>query len=417
MRKPETIEHLYLDFDGFFASVMQQVMPALRGHPVGVVPHDVKDAQYTCVIACSREAKARGVKNVMKVPEALKICPEMKLVSQRPDLYRRAHHALLNEIHCEIPIGAVKSIDELACRMDRKNIADPHGLSRRIKARLRNNIGPYITCSIGMASNRLLAKMACKIDKPDGLTIWHPADMPGPILDLPLSEVPGVGRRMGERLIRAGIYDMQGLWDSQPKQLRALWGNVSGERMWYALHGYEVQAESTGRSMYGHGRVLAPEWRDAGHAESCSRLLLVKAARRMRNAGYSACRLFLWVRLRERGKGAQCWMPAIHDDFSVLRALDDLWRDLRARLTPRDRIIQVHVTLMDLVPTHTRQMEMFDPDADKRDKWERISSAVDGLNYKFGKRVLHLGTWAAPPGGYAGGKIAFTRIPSMEDFW
>ncbi|MEM9573867.1 MAG: type VI secretion protein ImpB, partial [Pseudomonadota bacterium] len=114
MRRPDTIECLYLDFDGFFASVMQQANPRLRGKPVGVVPFDVSKARYSCVIACSKEAKAQGVSNVMRVPDALKICPDLVLVEQRPDLFRRAHNSLLNEIGCVIPVETIKSIDELS---------------------------------------------------------------------------------------------------------------------------------------------------------------------------------------------------------------------------------------------------------------------------------------------------------------
>ena len=83
------IEHLYLDFDGFFASVEQQADRRLRGRPVGVVPF-AEAGDRTCVIACSREAKAFGVKNVMPVGEARAACPDIVLVPQKPDLYRRA---------------------------------------------------------------------------------------------------------------------------------------------------------------------------------------------------------------------------------------------------------------------------------------------------------------------------------------
>jgi nucleotidyltransferase/DNA polymerase involved in DNA repair len=96
MRKPETIEHLYLDFDGFFASVEQQRDPRLRGRPVGVVPYE--GPGRTCIIACSKEAKARGVKNIMMVEDAKRICRDLILVPQKPDLYRRAHNALVAEI-------------------------------------------------------------------------------------------------------------------------------------------------------------------------------------------------------------------------------------------------------------------------------------------------------------------------------
>ena len=80
LRKPETIERMYLDFDGFFVSVEQQADKRLRGRPIGVVPFEGTDG--TCVIACSREAKLLGVKNVMNVAEARSLCPDIVLVPQ-----------------------------------------------------------------------------------------------------------------------------------------------------------------------------------------------------------------------------------------------------------------------------------------------------------------------------------------------
>ncbi len=83
---------------------------------------------------------------------------------------------------------------------------------------------------------------------------------------------------------------MADLLATQPKHMRKLWGNVTGERLWYALHGYDVQTPPSGRGMYGHGRVLPPDHRTLEHAKAASRLLLVKAARRMRRDGWNAGR-------------------------------------------------------------------------------------------------------------------------------
>ena len=417
MRKPETIEKLYLDFDGFFASVMQQAFPDLRGRPVGVIPFETSAANSTVVIACSKEAKAAGCKNVMRVPEARALCPDIVLVTQRPDLFRRAHNALLNEIACEIPIETVKSIDELACKLDKLTIAAPSALAERIKNRIRRNVGEYITCSIGFAANRLLAKIACKVDKPNGVTIWNPTDMPGPLLALPLEDIPGVGKRMEERLSRAGILTIADLWHSQPKHLRAIWGNVNGERMWYALHGYDIQATATSRGMFGHGRVLPPEWRDPEHSLSCSRLLLTKAARRMRRDGFYAGRLWLWLDIRGSTWFGQRQLHCVQDDHACLAALAALWEKARAEIPKRAEIIRVGVTLLDLSPANARQLDLLENDDGARQKCELITNTVDLLNRKFGKRVVTLGAWTQPPGGYAGGKIAFNRIPSAEDFW
>lgn len=415
MRKPETIERLYLDFDGFFASVEQQARPALRGRPVGVVPFD--STVYTCVIACSKEAKRHGITNVMPVLEAKQKCPDIVLVPQSPDLYRRAHHALLSEISAVIPVDAVKSIDELTCKLELADWNAPEALARRIKTRIRDNIGPYITCSIGFAANRLLAKIAGKLDKPDGVTIWRPRDMPAPLLEVPLADISGIGRRMEHRLQSAGIFTMSDLWRTQPKQLRKIWGNVTGERLWYALHGYDIQAAASSRGMFGHGRVLPPDSRDIQNAQAYSRLLLVMAARRMRRDGFYAGRLWLWLSLRSARWSQGIPLPIVRDDQACLTGLETLWKNARRELPPGAKIIRLGVTLLDLSPATGRQLDMFVNDDAARRRWESITLAIDRLNTKYAKTVVSLGPWTPPPGGYAGGKISYTRIPRAEDFW
>ena len=417
MRQPETIEKLYLDFDGFFASVMQQAMPELRGRPVGVIPFETSAANSTLVIACSKEAKAAGCTNVMQVPDARAVCPDIVLVMQRPDLFRRAHNALLNEIGCEIPIETVKSIDELTCALDPATIAMPEGLASRIKRRIARNIGEQITCSIGFAANRLLAKIACKIDKPNGVTIWHPENMPTPLLQLPIATIPGVGQRMERRLNTAGITTMDQLLASQPKQLRALWKNVNGERMWYALHGYALHAMPTSRGMFGHARVLPPSWRTAKNAQSCSRLLLTKAARRMRRDGFYASQLWLWLDIRNSSWLGRRELHSVQDDHACLRALSALWDKAKTEISRRAEVVRVGVTLSDLTLATERQLDIFLNDDKERRRCEIITNTIDRLNHKFGKRVVTIGPWTPPPGGYAGGKISYNRIPSAEDFW
>jgi DNA polymerase-4 len=416
VRHPHEIERLYLDFDGFFASVEQQVHPHLRGKPVGVVPF--KDATHTCVIACSREAKLHGVKNVMNIEEARERCPDIILVPQSPDLYRRAHNTLISEITAVIPVDAVKSIDELTCVVSPSERRDPRPLGLRIKKRIADNVGPFITCSIGFAANRQLAKMACKAGKPDGNMIWHPADMPGPLLDLTLRDIPGIGERMEQNLIRAGITTVEKLLATQPKHMRKLWGNVTGERLWYALHGFDVQTPPSGRGMYGHGRVLPPDHRTAEHALAASRLLLVKAARRMRRDGWNAGRLWLWLELMgENSVHRGAWLPAVHDDQAVLSALENLWAALRPSLPRRARILRIGVTLLELSRANERQLDMLLNDDKTRRNCENATAAIDALNRKYGRTMVSIGPWTPPPGGYAGGKISYTRIPRAEDFW
>lgn len=424
MRRPETIERLYLDFDGFFASVEQQCDKRLRGRPVGVVPF--AGTNRTAVIACSKEAKARGVKNVMPIKDALRLCPDLILVPQKPDLYRRAHNALLCEIETVIPIDAAKSIDELTCRLDDTGKNGPEMLASRIKNAISNNIGPYITCSIGFAANRQLAKIACKAGKKNsgtagqqgnGLAIWHPHMMPTPLFQIELEDIPGIGRNMAKRLYRNNIYTTEKLYNIQPKHMRKIWNNVTGERLWYALHGYDIQAPDQKRVMFGHGRVLPPEARNIKAAHEISRLLLTKAARRLRRENYYASGIWLWLSLRDGSWFAKHHLAVANDDQAILTALKILWNKLQQDHPANIQIFKVSVSLYNLSYADERQIDLLDNDDDTRRKWEQASGAIDTLNSRYSGTVVSLGEWKPPAGGHVGGKISYTRIPSAEDFW
>jgi DNA polymerase-4 len=414
MRLPETIERLYLDFDGFFASVEQQYDPKLRDRPIGIVPFI--NTERTCVIACSREAKARGVKNVMTVPEARRLCPDILLVPQKPDLYRRAHNTLLAEIESVIPIDTVKSIDELTCKLDRGQRKNPQDLAAKLKATLAEHVGEFITCSIGFAANRQLAKIAGKVDKPNGVTIWRPQDLPGPLLKVTFEEIPGIGHRMQRRLAALGIHDMEGLYKTQPKQMRQIWNNVTGERLWYALHGYDVQAPESERGMFGHSRVLPPDSRTINGAYEICRLLLVKAARRMRRGRYYASGLWLGLSIRDGDWSRKRPLPAVRDDKALLEALEALFGDVRREYPKGLTIFSVSATLYDLTPNDQRQMDMLLDDDAERQRFEAITDAMDQLNARFARTVVSLGPWNPPAGGHVGGKISYCRIPDAEDF-
>ena len=419
VRKPETIEQLYLDFDGFFASVHQQVYPQLRGKPVGIVPFD--GTEHTCVIACSKEAKAKGCSNVMNYGEARAKCPDIVLVPQEPDLYRRAHNTLIAEINTVLPVEAVKSIDEITCKLDNTQSHSPEELSRQIKERIARHVGEHITCSIGFAPNRQLAKIAGKQNKPDGTTIWHPNDLPHVLYDVPFEDIPGIGSRMEKRLYAARIYSMEQLLNLPPKHMRKIWRNVTGERLWYALHGYAIHAEKTERGHFGHGRVISPEDRLRDDVKPIARMLLIKAARRMRKAGYYASRLFMWCNYRENRQdmsfGDSTTLPMICDDKACLEGLNIIWNRLCRFLSPKTRIVRIGFTLGDISRAGARQLDMLLNDDVERRKWERINHAMDHLNARYSKSLVTLGPWQPPAGGNLGGKISYTRIPRAEDFW
>ncbi|TWH91606.1 DNA polymerase-4 [Sphingobium wenxiniae] len=229
--------------------------------------------------------------------------------------------------------------------------------------------------------------------------------------------IPGVGTNMAKRLIRSRIVTVSDLYDTEPKQMRKIWRSVTGERLWYALHGYDVQAPESRRGMFGHGRVLPPECRAPEGARAICRVLLTKAARRLRREGFYCSGVWLWL---DHGGGhwsGKRVLPTVHDDQALLSEFEILWREAVSHLPPRTLIYRLGVTLFDLSPSDCRQLDFLLADDSERQRWEAINTAIDLLNYKWGKTVASIGFWPHRHVENIGGKISYTRIPSAEDFW
>ncbi len=411
MRKPTMIERLYVDFDGFFASVEQSQRPSLRGRPVGVVP---LESEHTSLIAASREAKALGIRGIVSVKEARRLAPDIVIVTARPDIYANINRRLVTLIDRSVPILAVRSIDEVVADVSGWPVEEIQTRALAIKAEIAREFGACLTCSIGAASNELLAKTAAEMNKPDGLVFFPPDDLPGPLLGLALRDIPGIAAGIEQRLTQSGILTVDQLWALAPKHARAIWGSVEGERFWAQLHGYAVERPPTRRGMYGHSRVLAYNWRGSERARACARLLVVKAARRMRREGNNASAFSLGVRTKTgEDHFATIHIQPARDDHAFLTCLDRAW----PRSWPRSAL-SISVTLHDLSPADSGMRDLFETDdeATTRARWLAISTMLDGINKRYGRAVVSVGPQVQPPGGYAGAKIAFGRIPEPEDF-
>lgn len=136
----------------------------------------------------------------------------------------------------------------------------------------------------------------------------------------------------------------------------------------------------------------------------------------MRRSGYYASGFILWLQMFDGSWSRHRTLPQVHDDQAVLSALAILWEDMLTKVHPRSKVLRVGVTLCDITPADSRQLDMLHNDDEDRQKWERINAAMDSLNARYGRTVASLGDWSPPKGGNVGGKISFTRIPTAEDF-
>lgn len=435
---PDLLRWLFLDLNSYFASVEQQLDPSLRRRPIAVAP---VMSDSTCAIAASYEAKAFGIKTGTPIWEAKEKCPDLIVVPARHDIYVRFHHRIVAAVKGVIAVTRVESVDEMGCLLPegKRRRGAALDLGRQVKRAILEAVGPCLRCSVGVAPNRFLAKVATELEKPDGLVAVGLGELPGPLLKLKLRDLPGIGANMERRLLRAGVGDMQSLWNLAPRAARRNWGGVTGDGFWYMLHGFDLPAKETQRRTIGHSRVLEPDLRPADKARLVARRLATKAAARLRRMDYVAGHIAVSARA-ESGQRyfGDFRLGATQDSAAILEALDRLWARHVTAWAPR-RLKKVSVVLHDLTPLADTTLDLF---AARRDpapvpmgklvqlveaprlgdtRGALLSAKLDVLNKRYGRDTVGFGVLSDKPGDgkrldYLGAKVAFTRIPDLAEF-
>jgi len=415
---PQKVEWLFLDMNSYFASVEQQLHPEFRGKPLAVIP---VESESTSAIAASYEAKAYGISTGTPIYEARQKCPDLICVMAKHNQYVEYHHKILEEVNRHIPIHAVASIDEMSCKLA-NNFQETDKaiqLAQNIKQGLAKNVGEYVRCSIGLSSNRFLAKVATDMEKPDGLVVVDPNALPQAFSHLKLSDLPGIGRNMLRRLYKNGVYSIEDLYNLSPKHMRSIWHSVGGERFWYALHGQEIPSIPTNRSTVGHSHVLDPEYRPPAKAEQVARRLLIKAATRLRRLEHYTRKMTVSIRSENGDRyGHEVKFDACQDNHTLLHYMLGIW-ELLITENKGNRIKKISITLHGLIQNPFDQLGLFtqtaQPEKDK-ERLKKASNAMDKLNEKFGRNTVVMGDLPDRQESFSGTKIAFSRIPDKQEF-
>jgi DNA polymerase-4 len=417
----KSVPWMFIDMNSFFASVEQQENPALIGKPVAVLPGM---SEHTCAIAASYEAKAFGIKTGTIIRDALEMCPHLNCVPARHDVYRDYHDMILTEADRHTRVTKVCSIDEFSSRLwpSDQPIEKATALAERIRQGFFDNIGPAIQCSIGLAPNAYLAKVASDMQKPNGLTILTKDNLKEKLFPMRLTDFPGIGANMQKRLNRGGIWTVEQIWNCSPKHFRKIWGSVEGEKFWYRLHGEDVpDRPESEKVMIGHSRVLDPQHRDPHMAKQIGRRLLVKAASRLRRAELLAGAVSLGIRTTDDLKwGIEERCPAIDDNLGFIRTYSKLWDVMMREVRPY-RLKKVSITFHHLSPAGwvtDNLLEFSDAQSRQwREKSRALSQSMDGLTKKYGGDKITFGASPKTMAGFVGTKIAFSRIPDKEEFY
>lgn len=424
---------LHIDLNSFFASVEQELHPEYRGKPTAVVG---TMADTGTIIAASYEAKGLKIKTGTRVGEAKAICPEIILVNGSHTVYSEFSHKIAAAVERCCPVAHTPSIDEMVCELIGAEREPPRarGIALAIKEAIREDVGRTLRCSIGMAPNRYLAKIASDMQKPDGLIGLLPSQLPRAIAHLELRDLPGVGARTEARLNAKGITTMAELLSLDRNGMHALWDSVWGDRLYHWLRGAETGDDgapvaSEVQKSLGHSHVLGPEHRSAEGAWAVAHKLLHKAAMRLRMEKFYTGSLAVTIKyaltreevaraqarekkvkqhtsgIKQTAWGMEARFRPCQDTLSLLEALQGIWHQ-RPEGAEYAKPFFVGVTLRNLIPEGELQARLFEEPGNRN----QLSATMDKLNLKYGHSTLHF-AGMLPARDAAPTRIAFTQIP------
>jgi len=376
---------MHLDMDAFFASVEQAVNPELRGRAIAVTGA----AKRTVVTTASYEARAFGVRTGMNRFEAKRKCPHILFISGDNRKYMDVSRRIMNIIKSFSPLVEVYSVDEAFIDISGLGglLGGPLEIGRSMKHRIKAETN--LICSVGIAPNKLMAKLASNFDKPDGLTLIRACDVEGHIRDLPVGKLWGIGPNISARLAVMGIKTCAELGRAPAGVLRTKFG-IIGERLGAMGRGqYEDPVSPAGADdcvkSIGHSMTL-PE--DVSEKDAI-RMYLLKLSEmvcaRARRHGLRGRTLCLTLRYpdfytftRQRRMSR-----ATNDTHTLYRAAKRLISSMRLKAPLR----LIGVSLKDIVEG-ARQLPLFTDEVRR----ERLLMAMDEINGRFGRTAL---TWSA----------------------
>ncbi|MGD8228449.1 MAG: DNA polymerase IV [Desulfobacteraceae bacterium] len=379
---------LHIDMDAFYASVEQMDNPALRGRPVivgGISNRGV-------VSAASYEAREFGVRSAMPIFKAKQRCPEGVYLPVRMNRYQEVSRQVMEILEWFSPLVEQVSIDE--AYMDISGVDKLLGLPRdiglEVKRRIRETTS--LTCSIGIAPNKFLAKVASDLDKPDGLTIIPPAKVPQFIQRLPIEKVPGVGKKALQTLYKMRVLTLGDIRKLGERALLEKTGKF-GERLLKLSMGIDetpVLPHMAAKSISSE-RTLSEDTNDR---EILKKKLMIQSE-------------MVGKRAREKGvKGTTITLKVKRADFTQMtrratmgkatNSTNAIYRQglkllAQVKISTKFRLIGIGLSNLVRVTDIPKQLDLFKEPEPHEKSWEDVERAMDAIKDRFGRDAIKRG--------------------------
>ena len=368
---------VFADMNSFFAGVEQMDDPALRGKPVGIT----NGMLGTCIITCSYEARAYGVKSVTNLKKARELCPHLIRKPARPERYVQISTRIMQSMEQFTPEIEIFSVDEVFLDVTKSQnlFGDPLTIARRVKDVIYSVSG--VKASVGVADSKMIAKWAAKLQKPDGLVVIEPGTAKERLRDVPVTDICGINKGIANHLAAYGAYTCGDVDRLPMNVLGQRFGNV-GRRLHMICAGFDpepITGKVAAPKSIGHGKVIPPNTRNPDVIETYLLHMSFKVAVRLRLYGYKSGHYSIGLRTKKGWCAGQYQvMPTANmmDIFNLcVNMLNEQWN--------YSGVNQVQVTAIKLVKQG--QADLFS----RTDlQQQQINDVIDAVNARYGELAL-----------------------------
>lgn len=376
---------LHIDMDAFFISVEQRDDPSLRGKPAAVCG----SLSRSVVTSATYEARPYGIRAGMPIQEAKRRCPQLILVEGDHSKYTETSSRIFSLLKEYTPLVEVASIDEAYLDITQSTLLfkSPLHLAQTIKSHILEK--EKLTCSVGIAPNKLLAKLASRLKKPDGLVVIEKGEVEKTLRDLPVSSLFGIGPKLEEALQGMGIFTCGSLGKFPVPLLTQRFG-VIGERLHEMGLGMDDSPvipfdEEEDPKSVSHSVTLEKDTSDLEVLRKVLLQLSERVSRRMRRNFLYGKRVTLTVRYSDfyTFTKQKTLSQSINSGNDIFRHGLEIYRSIS-----HPKPIRLLGIGMSLLEKEWSQLGLFD----RREKKDNLLKAMDQVNDRFGDWTL---TWAS----------------------
>ncbi|MBW7477718.1 DNA polymerase IV [Paenibacillus oenotherae] len=378
---------IHLDMNAFYCSVHEAEEPHIyKGKPTAVAGS--VELRKGIIVTSSYTARMKGVKTGMTVRQGLNLCPDLMLITPDFDLYRKYSRGFMSVARQYTPLVEATSIDE--CYLDITGstlFGEPLEIARTIQSRIQSEWN--LPSSIGVAPNKLLAKMASDMQKPNGFTVLRIRDVPKLLWHKPCQSLFGIGRKTAEKLKRLNIMTIGQLAAAEESLLVKQFG-VVGSWMKAAAHGFDYSPVNPSREQnksIGHTTTLPQDVTGRDEAHRVLLNLADQTGRRLRRQKLLASTVQIVVRKPDMSTVNRSFTLAVPTDTTAdihreaCKLFDKHWRE-------GDPVRLLGVTLQNLSRREDTAVQLDLFDYKEQPKREALTKAMDMLRDKFGEDAV-----------------------------